>query len=61
MFALLRRRDESDIIERSVGHRFLTAVSVKMGRSKGRQAPTIPIDDSIIGQYTVGASRSVLR
>ena len=36
----------------------LAGVSVKMGRSKGRQAPTIPSDDSTMGQYTVGVSRS---
>ena len=33
-------------------------VSVKMGRSKGRQAPTMPSDDSTMGQYTVGVRRS---
>ncbi len=26
----------------------------KIGRNNGKQAPTIPKDDSIIGQYTVG-------
>lgn len=36
----------------------LAGVSVKMGRSKGRQAPTMPNDDSTMGQYTVGVSRS---
>ena len=38
---------------------FLTDVSVKRGRSKGRQAPTIPRDDSTMGQYTVGVRKSV--
>ena len=37
---------------------FLTDISVKRGRSNGRQAPTIPSDDSTIGQYTVGVRKS---
>lgn len=32
--------------------------SVIMGRNKGKQAPTIPSEDSTIGQYTVGVNRS---
>ena len=36
----------------------LVDAPAKSGRSKGRQAPTIPSDDSTIGQYTVGVSRS---
>ena len=43
---------------RRLENMFLAGVSVKMGRSKGRQAPTIPSDDSTMGQYTVGVSRS---
>ena len=39
---------------------FFARVSVKMGRSKGRQAPTMPSDDSTMGQYTVGVSRSIV-
>ena len=39
---------------------FFAGVSVKMGRSNGRQAPTMPRDDSIMGQYRVGVSISVL-
>ena len=38
---------------------FLTDVSVKRGRSKGRQAPTTPSDDSTMGQYTVGVRKSI--
>ena len=51
-------RDNS--IVRRLEKTFLARVSVKMGRSKGRQAPTMPRDDSTMGQYTVGVSRSVL-
>ena len=29
-----------------------------MGRNKGKQAPTIPSEDSTIGQYRVGVNRS---
>ena len=29
-----------------------------IGRNKGRQAPTIPSEDSTIGQYRVGVKRS---
>lgn len=43
---------------RRLENMFLAGVSVKMGRSKGRQAPTMPSDDSTMGQYTVGVSRS---
>ena len=38
----------------------LGEVSVKMGRSNGRQAPTMPRDDSTMGQYRVGVSKSGL-
>ena len=31
-----------------------------IGRISGRHAPTIPRDDSIIGQYKVGLSMSIL-
>ena len=31
-----------------------------IGRISGRHAPTIPRDDSIIGQYKVGESMSIL-
>lgn len=37
---------------------FLTEVSVKIGRSNGRQAPTTPSDDSTIAQYTVDVTKS---
>ena len=51
-------RDDSSMVRRP--ERILLArVSVKMGRSKGRQAPTMPSDDSTMGQYTVGVRRSV--
>lgn len=60
MVALLLRRDERDIMARRLENVFLAGVSVKMGRSKGRQAPTIPSDDSTMGQYTVGVSKSFL-
>ena len=45
---------------RKLETRFLAGESVKMGRSSGRQAPTMPRDDSIMGQYTVGVRRSVM-
>ena len=32
--------------------------SLMMGRNKGKQAPTIPSEDSTIGQYTVGVNKS---
>ena len=32
--------------------------SLMMGRNKGKQAPTIPSEDSTIGQYKVGVKRS---
>lgn len=43
---------------RRLENAFLAGVSVKIGRSKGRQAPTIPSDDSTMGQYTVGVRAS---
>lgn len=43
-------------LEKSV----LGEVSVKMGRSNGRQAPTMPRDDSTRGQYKVGVYKSGL-
>ena len=58
VLALLLRSDERDIMARRLENMFLAGVSVKMGRSKGRQAPTMPSDDSTMGQYTVGVSRS---
>ena len=33
-------------------------VPTKRGRSNGRQAPTIPSEDSTIGQYTKGVFKS---
>ena len=33
-------------------------ISLMMGRNKGKQAPTIPSDDSTIGQYRVGVNIS---
>lgn len=33
-------------------------ISSMMGRNKGKQAPTIPSEDSTIGQYTVGVNMS---
>ena len=36
----------------------LREVSIKRGRSNGRHAPTMPRDDSTMGQYRVGVSRS---
>lgn len=33
-------------------------ISSMMGRNKGKQAPTIPSEDSTIGQYSVGVNRS---
>lgn len=33
----------------------------KRGRSNGRQAPTMPMDDSTIGQYTMGVFISAVR
>ena len=59
MSGLLVRRDERDIRARTLESMLLADVSVKRGRSKGRQAPTMPSDDSTMGQYTVGVSRSV--
>ncbi len=32
--------------------------SLMIGRNKGKQAPTIPSEDSTIGQYSVGVKRS---
>ena len=33
-------------------------IQLMIGRNKGRQAPTIPSEDSTIGQYTVGVNKS---
>lgn len=33
-------------------------IPLMIGRNKGRQAPTIPSEDSTIGQYRVGVNRS---
>ena len=33
-------------------------IPLMIGRNKGRQAPTIPSEDSTIGQYTVGVNKS---
>ena len=61
VLALLLRLDGRDnSIVRRPEKMFLARVSVKMGRSKGRQAPTMPRDDSTMGQYTVGVRRSVV-
>ena len=56
---LVRRDDERDIMARILERIALAGESVKMGRSKGREAPTMPSEDSTMGQYTVGVSRSV--
>ena len=61
MSALLARTDERDIIARMLERMALAGRSVKMGRSRGREAPTMPSDDSTMGQYTVGVRRSVAR
>lgn len=58
MLAPLLRNDESDNMVRRLENILLAGVSVKMGRSNGRQAPTTPSDDSTMGQYTVGVRRS---
>ena len=50
VLALLLRTDERDIMARRLESMFFAGVSVKMGRSKGRQAPTTPSDDSTMGQ-----------
>ena len=60
MLASLLCEDESDSMVRRLENMLLAGVSVKMGRSNGRQAPTMPSDDSTMGQYTVGVSRSLL-
>lgn len=60
VLALLFGLDGRDSKVRRLEKTFFARVSVKTGRSKGRQAPTIPSDDSTIGQYTVGVRRSVL-
>ena len=46
----LLRSDEKDNIARRLENVCLAEVSVKIGRSKGRQAPTTPSDDSTMGQ-----------
>ena len=61
MLVWMLRRYESETMVRRVEKILLAGESVKMGRSKGRQAPTIPSEDSTMGQYTVGVSRSFLR
>ena len=33
-------------------------IPLMIGRNKGRQAPTIPSEDSTIGQYRVGVNKS---
>ena len=43
---------------RRLENKFLGEISVKRGRSNGRHAPTMPRDDSTMGQYRVGVSRS---
>ncbi len=61
MLASLLRDDGSDKMVRRLENMLLAGVSVNMGRSKGRQAPTMPSDDSTMGQYTVGVRRSFLK
>lgn len=60
VLALLLRTDGRNFMTRRLERIFFAEVSVKMGRSKGRHAPTMPNDDSTMGQYTVGVRRSIL-
>ena len=50
VLALLLRLDGRESMVRRLEKKFFARVSVKMGRSKGRQAPTMPSDDSTMGQ-----------
>ena len=50
VIALSLRSDERDIMARRLENSSFADTSVKMGRSKGRQAPTMPSDDSTMGQ-----------
>ncbi len=50
LLALVLRLDERGNMARKFENMFFVGVSVKIGRSKGRQAPTIPRDDSTMGQ-----------
>ena len=47
---LLLRRDAREIMARMLEKISLARESVKMGRSKGREAPTMPREDSTMGQ-----------
>lgn len=53
--------DERDNIFQRLEKMLFAPWSVKMGRRSGRQAPTMPNEDSTIGQYTVGVRRSFVR
>ena len=48
------------VVGKEISSRMLRTgkLPLMIGRNNGRQAPTIPSDDSTIGQYTVGVNRS---
>lgn len=54
-FELVMPKDGKEIISRMLR---TGKISVMMGRNNGKQAPTIPSEDSTIGQYRVGVNRS---
>ena len=54
-FKLVMLMDGKEIISRMLR---IGVNSLMMGRNKGKQAPTIPSEDSTIGQYRVGVNRS---
>lgn len=54
-FELEMLTDGNDIISRMLR---TGESSLIMGRNKGKQAPTMPSEDSTIGQYRVGLNKS---
>lgn len=54
-FELVMLMDGKEIISRMLR---TGGSSLMIGRNKGKQAPTIPSEDSTIGQYRVGVKRS---
>ena len=48
------------MVGKEINSRMLPILEIPLviGRNRGRQAPTIPSEDSTIGQYRVGVNRS---
>ena len=54
-FELVKLMAGNEIISRMF---LIGNIPLMIGRNNGRHAPTIPSEDSTIGQYTVGVNRS---